>query len=479
MLSFGSDHARRAGLAFGDALACRVSAEWADKDSAVRYPSMTACASYDDLTSAEYYTIRGKLLWLPGGAGDTRVLFSYAHSYDSPAPNMIAGPDWGTDFGLPPGFGPSYDDARGDTWIGLSPVGLPVHAFMENRDTTVDSLGAEVTHDLSESLRFTAMTGLSRSVTGRAPVNHGMPYDFPGLGFDTFTEGEFVQRTLLQEFRLNYDGKGLKWVAGLYAGRTNNDAWRRGRLPGIDPMAGICRYDQETRNSLDITNIALFGETTWEFSPGLSLIAGGRLDWFRQSQTGTTDNDYFMYLPPDAVFPADPDTAYTDLVFLPELGLEYATAPNQSLALAWRGSFLDDRLSLAAHIFWQEWKNQQVEVDPVNAYIANAVKSESRGAAIELAWAASDALNLFASVGLLHTGFRDFNLADYGNFDGKPFPNGAAAFGRHRLPLDRRNRLVHRRLGPLHRIGAPGHRTGCARSGEADPLYPGRCGIRL
>lgn len=468
MLSAGSDNARRAGLAFGDALgetmAYRISGEWSDKDSDINYPSLRGYDSYDDLTSDEYYTLRGKLLWLPTGSDATRVLFSYSHSYDSPTYRDIAGPGWA-------GAGVPYDARRGDLWVGLSPVGIPLHGYMENRNTRVDNFGVEVTHDLADSLTLTAMTGISRSVTERASINRGMPYGYnmPDLGLgrpvDTYTEGEFTQRTISQELRLNYDTDGLKWVAGLYAGVSNNDAWREGHLPGtFDPFTPddpsddmLYIYGQQTRNSVDQTNIALFGEADWEFSPGWSVIAGGRLDWFRQKQSGVTDNDYFIFEPPGAVHPAAYDTRFTDLVFLPKLGLEYQIDPDQSISLiyqegyrpggagamidgtiyeydpekartvelAWRGSFLDDRLTVATNIFWQSWRNQQVEVkvDPINSWIANAVKSESRGAEIDLAWAATDRMNVFASVGLLKTEFKDFNLADYGNFDGRPFPN--------------------------------------------------------
>lgn len=469
MLSYGSDNHRRAGLAWGDALgenlAYRLSAEWSGKDSPVAYPSLRDYASHGDMTTDEYYTLRGKLLWLPTGDDRTRVMFSLSHSYDRPTSLDIAGPGW---LG---GAGPSYGDRRGDLWVGLSPLGIPLHAYMENRETRVDNLGVEVSHDISDSLRFTAMTGISRSVTDRASVNRGMPYGYnvPDLGFgipiDTYTEGEFTQRTISQEFRLNYEREGLKWVGGFYVGRTNNDARREGHLPGMfdmftpdDPSDdALYIYGQQTRNTVDLTNVALFGETAWEFSPGWSVIGGGRLDWIRQTQTGTTLNDYFMVTPPDAVFPADLDSRYTDLVFLPKLGVEHAFGDGQNvsliyqqgyrpggagamidgtvyrydpektrtLELAWRGSFMDGRLDAGVNVFWQKWRNQQVEVkvDPINSYIANAVESESRGAEIELAYAATDALSMFASVGLLHTRFKDFNLEDYGNFNGKPFAN--------------------------------------------------------
>ncbi len=442
MLSYGSDNHRRAGFAFGDALgdtlAYRFSAEWSEKDSDIDYRSYRAYDSYDDFVTDDYYALRGKVLWLPGGDDTTRVLFSYAHSYDSPTYNEIAGPLWSS-------ASTGYGAWRGDIWGALTPdyylglVGGPLPLFQELRDTTVDNFGVEITHELTGNLRLTALTGISRSVTDRNSINYGTAGQF----FQT--TGQFTQRTISQEVRLNYeDGAGLEWVAGIYAGRSDNDAWRESQQFAYD----------ESRNEADITNLALFGEATWEFTPGWSLIGGGRIDRIDQSQTA--------WVASNGTVTADNRSDHSDTVFLPKLGLQYAFGDGQTLSLiyqegyrpggsailsasgtvydydaeyaknlelAWRASFLEDRLQVAANVFWQDWRDQQVEVlvDASNpsgdAYIANAGKSESHGAELELAWAASDQLNLFSSVGLLKTKFKDFNLAGYGDYSGLPFPN--------------------------------------------------------
>ncbi|MFE3839004.1 TonB-dependent receptor domain-containing protein [Pseudogemmobacter sonorensis] len=441
MLSYGSDNHRRAGVAFGDTLgpnlAYRVSAEWSEKESDLDYRSYRRFDSYDDFITDDYYAIRGKLLWLPTGDDTTRVLLSYARSYDSPTYNDVAGPLWTTG-------APGYDARRGDIWGVLTPepyasmVGqLP--AFAEMRDTTVDNFGVEISHNLNGNLRLTALTGISRSVTDRDSINYGTAGEF------LQTTGQFTQKTISQEFRLNYDdGVGLKWVTGIYAGRSDNDAWRESMLLSFD----------QSRNEADITNVALFGEATWEFAPGWSVIGGGRIDWISQKQ--------MAWVASNGTVTADNSSRFEDTVFLPKLGLEYAFAEDQTvsliyqegyrpggsailaasgtvydydaeyaknLELAWRGSFMDDRLILAANVFWQDWRDQQVEVlvDPSNpsgdSYIANAGKSESHGAELEMSWAASDQLSLFSSVGLLKTKFTDFNLVGYGDYSGLPFPN--------------------------------------------------------
>ena len=405
-VTLGSDEHRQIGLAFGDALsenlAYRVSGEWSKKKSDLNFPSYERFDRYDDFVHDEYYTIRGKLLWLPAGDDATRVLFSYSHSYDSPDYNDIAGPNWSSG-------APGYSARRGDIWGALVPdyyrsLGLTeLPAFQESRSAKVDSFGIEATHEIDANLTFTSQTGFARSVTERPSINQGTP------GEVLVTAGEFTQRTLSQEFRLNYETAGLKWVAGLYGAWLDNDAWRDSTLMSFD----------QSRNSTDIANLAAFGEATWEFAPGWSLIAGGRIDWIKQ------DQDAFYAV--NGVVTSDTSSRFEDTVVLPKIGLRYDISDLQSvsltyqegyrpggagvrssdgsvydydaeyaktLELAWRGRFLEDRLTLAANLFYQDWDDQQIEVmaipgDYSSAFIGNAGKSESRGAEFEAAWAAT------------------------------------------------------------------------------------------
>lgn len=121
--------------------------------------------------------LRGKLLWLPTGDDQTRVLFSYSHTYDSPDYNDIAGPNWSS-------ASPGDDARRGDIWgalvpdyyLGLGVTGLP--AYRESRSAKVDNFGIEAAHDISDTLRFTSLTGVSRSETRRPSINQGTPGEF-------------------------------------------------------------------------------------------------------------------------------------------------------------------------------------------------------------------------------------------------------------------------------------------------------------
>lgn len=472
-LSFGSNNRRQIGLAFGDQLgpnlAYRISGEWSRKDSDLDMPGYAHYPLYDQFRRDEYRNLRAKLLWLPTGDDTTRVLVSYARSHDNPNDRAIMGPNWSSDWAGTP-MGAPYGDLRGDrysiadpSYAGLGfflglPAGMtfPTPIFEEARIGRVDNFGIEVTHELNANLRLTAHTGLSRSVTERNSINFGM--DPAAMLFPTEifqTSGAFRKQTLSQELRLNYEDERLKWVAGLYAARQSESSWTDMLMPDLTQLPALVPTLTQSRTRTNSTNVALFGEAAWQFAPSWTAILGARLDHIRQSQTGWD-------------LPAAPGapTRFSDTVLLPKLGLShefgngqtvalvyqegyrpggsgvrvndgmrYSYAPERArnLELSWRGSFMDERLRVAANLFHQDWRNQQVEILNVpglvqSGYVVNAGRSRSSGAELDLSYAASDRLNLFGSVGVLQTRFRDFAIAGTPiSYTGLPFPNAPRA----------------------------------------------------
>lgn len=440
-VAYGENNRKSIGLAFGDALspnlAYRISGEYYTKNNDLSYPSYQRFNRYGEIASDEFWNLRGKLLWRPTGSDSTRVLLSYSHSEDSPTPDDIAGPNWST-------ASPGYDARRGDTWGTILPDFYTVAvtefpAFQDVRRTTVDSIGLEVTHEINENLTFTALTGFSRSLTDRHSINEGTAGEFLTV------DGEFDQKLVTQEFRLNYEGSGLRWVAGVYAGREEQSAFRDATLPNFSTFVP---ENQFSTNAADLMNVAAFGEVAYEFAPRWTAIAGGRLDYFDQSQSAT--------LTTDGVLTTNTTSTFSDTVFIPKIGIEYALPGDdtvsliyqegyrpggsgilaatgtaytydaeqaRTLELSYRGQSLNNALSFAANIFYQKWENQQVEVGsyPDN-FVTNAGSSESYGAELELGYRATDRLSLHGSIGLLKTEFKDFAAGGI-NYAGLPFPN--------------------------------------------------------
>lgn len=438
-LTYGENNHKQVGLAYGSPLgenvAFRISGEWSETDTELNYPSYRRFSKYDDYTTDEYYTLRGKLLWTPGDDGATRVLFSASRAYDRPLYSDIVGPAWSSK-------APRFGARRGDMWGSLSPDWVAAYgltelpAYQEVREATTDNFGLEITHDFSDVLTFTSMTGYSKNVTDRNSIN-------VGTKDETLTvRGSFEQELVTQEFRLNYDAGPWRGVVGYYVAQEKQEGWRRQQIVNLT----------NSRNNATIVNQAAFGEVAYEFLPGLRVIGGARVDYTRQE----TDATYAV----DGTTMSDLSTWYDDTVFIPKVGVEYDIAPNQTVALVyqqgyrpggeairstdgWRYSYepewtnvieasyrarlLGGRARIAANAFYQQWDDQQIEIRAqaglaATTYIANAGKSTSYGGEIEGSYQATDRLNLFTSIGLLHTEFDDFWINDT-DYSGLPFPS--------------------------------------------------------
>lgn len=454
-LTYGSDNKKQVGLAYGgaitDNLAFRLSGEWSTKDSDLNYPSYTDYPNFDDFTEDEYYTLRGKLLWLPFHSEGTEVLFSYSRSFDSPTSNTIAGPLQNAASGV------TYDDLRGDIYGALTPASFgvtPLPIFQDVRETTTDNFGIEVTHELSNTLTLTALTSYSDSETDRRSINYGLEVADVLDSTAWNVIGGFDQRIFSQEVRLNYEREGLRWVGGLYVADETNEAFRD-QFAVNDTFTSV--ETTSTTNKSDISNYALFGEVTYEFAPQWEVILGGRLDYYKQEQyaTATVEDLFFGPLSDTESFSDHSETA-----FIPKVGLAYAindankigltyqegyrpggsgvrldtgaqysyeTENAKNLELSWRGQLMGGRLRVGANVFYQDWDNQQVEIyqvagDATSSTIENAGESSSYGGELEVNYQASDMLTVYGGVGLLSTEFDDFSVNGL-NLAGESFSN--------------------------------------------------------
>lgn len=88
---------------------------------------------------------------------------------------------------------------------------------------------------------------------------------------------------------------------------------------------------------------------------------------------------------------------------------------------------MDDRLTVNSNVFLTKYSDQQVlmQLDPTDLLsrrIINAASSEAWGFEFEPAFKVTDNLETFASLGYVHTEFKNFNDLTYGNLSGLPFP---------------------------------------------------------
>lgn len=415
-------------------LALRVAAEYSTSENDINYPTYETFPLFERFSTAEYGQIRAKLLMEPGVGTNTKGVLTYSFSKDSPHLDDIGGPALGFNF----------NDKRGD-------FNLPT--FTEARTADNHNLGYELRTDLAAGLTFTSLSTFSHNLTDRPSVNLG------AAGETNVVLGEQKQSILTQELRLNYTGARVKAVAGIYLAREKTDAFFE--RPNF---FGFARDD--SRDTRDTDNAALFGELTYEFVPTWSIIAGGRADHTKVDVTSSFIRTFFGGGGTDNSFSG----SFSETNFLPKIGLKKDLTPNQSLALvysegfrtggvsqqrstgrietvdpekaanyelSYKGSFMSNRLSLSGNVFYTQFTGQQVEVqpdpsDPASQFTTNAGKSSSRGFEIEAKYNPTSSVSTFLSVGYVDTNFDEFNSAEFGDLSGLPFPEApkwSIAFG--------------------------------------------------
>ncbi|MCF1473447.1 TonB-dependent receptor [Agrobacterium vitis] len=402
-----------------DQVALRLSGSYERSRAQPSYSDFKSYDNYDDLITDISGIARAKLLLTPSELPDTRAVLTYSYSKDRPNDALV---------GLYSG--------RGD--FNNAPV-----TYTEYRWTEAHNLGLEVTHDISETLRFTSQTGYQYGINNRRSIDYGTENVVNGI------TGEDDNSILTQEFRLNYEGDRWKWVTGIYGSYEKWD--------GATDIVAFDYYQQNDTQHRTTANLAIFGEATYEFAPTWFATLGGRLDYLRDKDH---QQNYSGLIDDSPVLTGDP-TSLTEYNFVPKVGISKEFGSNQkvgltytegfrsggsyldrvtgelgtydpeyskNIELSYKGTLLDDRLTLNANLFYTKYSDQQVEIRPdpsIPGYriISNAATSRSWGFEIEPSMQVTDQFTTFASVGYLNTKFIDFNHAALSEpQDGKSFP---------------------------------------------------------
>lgn len=402
-----------------DQIALRVSGAFERSHAQPSYSDFKIFDNYDELTTDISGILRAKLLITPSEMPDTRALLTYSYTKDRPNDALV---------GLYTG--------RGD--FNNGPV-----TYTEYRWTEAHNLGLEITHDLSDTLRFTSLTGYQYGINNRRSIDYGTPGVINGI------TGEDDNSLFTQEVRLNYEGDRWKWVAGAYG---SYEVW-----DGATDIVAFDFYQQSDTQRRRTSNLAVFGEATYEFAPTWFTTLGGRLDYLKDRDH---QQNYFGIIDPSAVLTGEP-SSLSELNFVPKVGLSkefgdqqtvgltyrqgfrsggsyfdritgdlgtYDPEYSQNVELSYKGRLFDDRLTLNANLFYTKYEDQQVEIRPdptIPGYriTSNAATSRAWGFEIEPTLEVTDQFTVFTSIGYLNTRFIDFNHAALTTpQDGKSFP---------------------------------------------------------
>jgi iron complex outermembrane receptor protein len=402
-----------------DQVALRISGAFERSHTDVSYANFKNYAGYDDLTTDISGTIRTKLLITPSEMPDTRALLTYAYSKDRPNDRLVG-----------------LYDGRGD--FNNNP-----DTYTEYRWTEVHNLGLEIKHDFSDALQFTSQTGFQYGINTRRSVDAGTP------GVDNGIWGTDDDSIFTQELRLNYEGERWKWVAGVFGSHQVFDGWSR---------FVVVPFQLDDDQNRTTSNMAVFGEATYEFADTWFATLGGRLDYLKEKNT---EQNSFIMFPGTPVFSGDP-ASFDELNFVPKIGLSkefgdnqtvgftytqgfrsggsyvnrsdpafplvtYDPEYSQSYELSYKGTLLDDRLTLNANLFYTKYEDQQIEIrpeSPIPGYriTENAASSRAWGFEIEPTYRVTEQFSAFASIGYLNTRFLEFAHGGLGEQAGKAFP---------------------------------------------------------
>ncbi len=276
-----------------------------------------------------------------------------------------------------------------------------------------------------------------------------------------------------QELRVKYAGGGLDAVLGAYYAKTHRDLTFEAEVADATvflpvPPGTSARFGNT--EDTDVENYAVFGEVEYRFLPDWRVIAGARYD---NEQRDTLLSSSTVLIPPIIPIPSSPpqESSASYDAFLPKLGIVYDWNDNISHGItvqrgyraggsgvefgtgrpfefdpefttnyeySLRSTWLDERLTINANLFYTQWEDQQVTTPGpsgtfLDSTIENAGESELYGGELETRFLATNNLDLFFNLGYVKTKFVDFPSRDQAgnpiNLEGNEFPQAPRLTG--------------------------------------------------
>ncbi len=314
-----------------------------------------------------------------------------------------------------------------------------------NVDTLGGSIKAE--YDINDSLSLTSITSYDDLSKRHDEDGDMSPLEVVEFQYNVDTH------TFAQELRLNGEGEGMHWVAGLYY-LTETTNWNTTTFGSDLPLGGPFFFGiGEGKGHQELTTQAVFGQVEYELSEDWALTVGGR---YTQLEV---DFDYAVDIPgfipvglPDSVdysddlaneefsgkialnYFANEDVMYYGSItrgfkgggfnggVVSDLGnyaanAEYDPEILTAYELGFKSTLLDSTMRLNAALFYYDYEDAQVFnsiADPITTLpqnsIENAKSLELYGLDIDLTWQPLEALFIQAGVGYTHSEFDEFDM---------------------------------------------------------------------
>ncbi|RBP53689.1 TonB-dependent receptor [Arenicella xantha] len=340
--------------------------------------------------------------------------------------------------------------------------GYDAFSLDNNRDTYSDEPGFDrqetraasirADYQLNDTLHIEALASVANSVLeysydedwSHLGICDNTACDSELFGFDWFYSS-FDQYTRDNDntsidLKLVSQGTILSWVAGLYH-----------RDQSIDLLRDYTYNDGPFTSAFDTRNSAVYGQLNLALNDQWSLITGLRSE---RRDVEYTDSNGANAAPDESLwggrvaleYRADSGAFVYGLVsrgFKPggfnlDQDLvgdrrEFDTETMVNYELGFKHALYDDRLQVQAALFYQDRDAIQTKQSIVSSiatgevggacpcgftdFTDNAASGSNKGIELELNWAASDAVSLYTTVGLLDTEFDELLTFDHVNAD--------------------------------------------------------------
>nr|WP_244959137.1 TonB-dependent receptor [Novosphingobium marinum] len=306
-------------------------------------------------------------------------------------------------------------------------------------------LAAQIDWDLDDNLKLTSLSSYRAVDHTIITNNDGLPSRYSNA--TQIDDG----RQFSLEIRLLGDFDKLQLIVGGYYFHEKAEAVLEVNMSGfifgldmeaifgVPPETWIQGYWAGGDVKTDAT--ALFGQASYELSPGLKLTVGGRYSHEKKTVDEQAQFDFTrVYDPNNPIIPfgtqMDSDTASS---FDPKIALEYKFSDNVFAYASWSKGFksggynvgglqapfrpeeitdyelgiktdlLDNRLRINLSGFWYDYKDLQVSVIRNTALLTeNAATAELKGIELEFAAAPSPQLRLSGSFSYLDGKYKNY-----------------------------------------------------------------------
>ena len=413
-LTAGSDDTLAGGIALGgpltvdESLLYRVSAQHYSGNGFRDNPYL----GREDTNGRDETTLRGRLRWLPSDALSIDLATLYADVDDG------------------------YD------------------AFAIDNSLTMvsDKPGKDAQQSFGASLRiewaattwadFTSITAAADSdVEFSFDADWGNDDSWAPVTYDFVSLSDRKRRTISQEFRLasTEDGRifsdSTDWLVGVYALNLEDELLTVNRGEYFDPGFDIAdSLDDTFGSTYEATNAAVFGQLDVPLGEATRLSAGLRVE---RRTTDYSDTAGLQAGPSETMTGGDITlshdhsgdvTSYVSLSrgykaggfnlgIVPDDRREFDAETMWNLEAGLKSSLLDGAAMLNIAAFYSRREDQQVRTsfqlipgDPASFvfFTDNAAEGRTLGLEAEFRWSVSEALELYANVGLLEAEFEDF-----------------------------------------------------------------------